>query len=95
MICDDLVSAYLALVELHRDPKRWFGSAIESGMPRIWALGDSEHDVRTKLECAVADQSYTSSKIRILGHWQIVVHPPESDGDGDSWADWPVDGAAA
>jgi hypothetical protein len=95
MICEDLVGAYLACVEIHRDPKRWFGSAVESGMPHIWARGESEADVRTKLECSVGDHAYGSSKIHVLGDWKIVVHPPDDHGDGDAWVDWPADGAAA
>jgi hypothetical protein len=96
MLRGDDANAYLALVGLHRDPKRWFASATEGGIPRLWARGDSEHDVRTKLELAVADRSYDKSRCRVLGDWDIVVHPPDGNGeDADTWIDWPVDGAAA
>jgi hypothetical protein len=95
MVSDDLAGAYLALVELYRDPQRWFASAVENGMPRLWARGDSEHEVRTRLECAVADHAFSKFQYRAVGDWQIVVHPPDDHGRANAWLDWPVDGAAA
>jgi hypothetical protein len=91
----DRLEAYLASVELYRDPHRWFASAIESGMPRLWARGDSEQEVRTRLECAVADRVYAHSKIRVSSDWQVVVHPPDGHEDDGAWIDWPVDGVLA
>jgi hypothetical protein len=69
------------VMEVHvraaRDPKRWFGFTIDNNVPRQWARGDSEADVRTKLECGVADREFEKSSYRTPDRPDVFVIPPD------------------
>jgi|SRR6516164_3597521 hypothetical protein len=66
-------------VRMARDPKRWFAFTIENNVPRQFAKGDSEADVRTKLECAVADRQFDKSSYRTPDRPEVFVIPPDKE----------------
>ena len=66
-----------------RDPAQWFCSAIdENGIPRLWAKGASEEEVRKRAELAVTgerERKQSYRRVASRSEWTFVTYPPDED----------------
>ncbi len=76
---DPRITEVLALA--HRDPKRWFVSALdEHGIPRVYARGDTQREALKKAQLAATEYRASKQKFRqVAGRtdWTFHPYPPE------------------
>jgi hypothetical protein len=70
---------YEVLVEMRRDPARWFCSGLDaSGVPRIFGRGDTEKEASDNAHAAADLYIRAKNGIRTMpiAEWRFVVSEP-------------------
>lgn len=75
-----------ALVEMQRDPKRWFCLGIdEHGMPRVFGRGDTEAEAAANAREGAEGYITEKAAIRVMApvsDWTFITYAPDPPAGG-------------
>jgi hypothetical protein len=78
---DDLQATNDALVEMNRDPARWFCSGIDgTGMPRIYGRGDSRGEAEANAKEGAEGYIRQKAAFRVMApvdDWHFIAYEPD------------------
>ena len=77
----DLQACNDALVEMQRDPARWFCSGLdEAGMPRVFGRGDTKDDAEANARTGAVDYIRQKAGHRTMApvtDWHFISYEPD------------------
>jgi hypothetical protein len=79
----DIESAHVALVEMQRDPERWFCSGVdEDGIPRVYGRRSTEAEARANALAGAKGYISEMAKTRVrapVTAWQFTTYAPDQE----------------